>query len=114
MPEYIMPDYEYVKHPSHYNTEDTKECWDLWVDNYGLESAIIICLGNVDKYLYRAGMKLNNTELQDMRKAYAYYAKATELLNSGTDLHYSDTVQSMYKQLSFRLSQKLIAMLDRE
>ena len=75
-----MTDYEYVNHPTHYNHDGRKECWDEWVDKYGADTAVVICLGNADKYLYRAGTKKDNPELQDIKKAQMYFRKAGEIM----------------------------------
>lgn len=72
--------YEYVNHPTHYNHEGRKECWDEWVDKFGADAAVIICLGNADKYLYRAGTKKDNPAKQDIDKARMYFDKAGKII----------------------------------
>lgn len=72
--------YEYVNHPTHYNHEGRKECWDEWVDKFGADAAVVICLGNADKYLYRAGTKKDNPAKQDIEKARMYFTKAGDII----------------------------------
>lgn len=73
--------YEYVKHPSHYSQQGRKDCWDEWVDKYGADYAAIICLGTVDKYLYRFGTKPNNEVTMDVKKAREFFNKASTLID---------------------------------
>ena len=77
-----MKKYEYVNHPTHYNHEGRKECWDEWVDKYGVDAAVVICLGNADKYLYRVGTKKDNPAKQDIEKAWMYFRKANEIIET--------------------------------
>lgn len=74
--------YEYVNHPTHYNHAGRKECWDEWVDKFGADAAVVICLGNADKYLYRAGTKMDNPAKQDIEKARMYFKKAGDIIVS--------------------------------
>ena len=75
--------YEYVNHPTHYNHEGRKECWDEWVEKFGVDAAVVICLGNADKYLYRAGTKKDNPAKQDIEKARMYFKKAGDIIVFG-------------------------------
>ena len=84
--------YEYVVHPTHYNHDGRKECWDEWVDKYGADAAAVICLGNADKYLYRAGTKINNAASQDIAKARMYIEKAEQIIENS---HAPVTVRTM-------------------
>lgn len=97
-----MGNYEYVQNPTHYNHDGRKECWDEWVDKYGVDYAVIICLGNVDKYLYRAGTKKGNSAEQDISKARMYMNKAAVLT-----LDYPDSIAvrtiKMYENLEKEL-----------
>lgn len=65
-----------VNHPDHYNKPGQKECIDEIEDILGTEGMVYFCLGNTCKYLYRAGNKANNSEMQDIQKALWYYNKA--------------------------------------
>lgn len=65
-----------VKNPSHYripaqvvsvNGIDHVECWDV-IRSLGLSYAV----GNVFKYLWRAGRKQGNSALMDLKKAKQY------------------------------------------
>lgn len=64
-----MPDA--IHHPSHY-TRGKIEAWDYITDQFGLA----YLLGNVVKYITRAGHKEGNSALQDLRKAQAYIERA--------------------------------------
>lgn len=77
---------EAVNHPSHYNHAGRKECWDEWVDKFGIDAAISICLGSADKYLYRAGTKEGNAKEQDIAKAKAFFMKAESLISRNLPL----------------------------
>lgn len=65
---------EQVDHPEHYNygeleAIDVIEDWDLGFH-----------LGNVVKYISRAGKKDKNTEIQDLKKALWYLSRKIEKL----------------------------------
>lgn len=65
---------EQVNHPKHYNTGkfeviDVIEDWQ--VDFH---------IGNVIKYVSRAGRKTDDTEIQDLKKALWYLKRKIELL----------------------------------
>jgi hypothetical protein len=63
------PTRDEVNHPSHY-TDGKIEVWD-----YILEKKLGYLLGNVVKYVSRAGKKDPSKELQDLKKARAYLDK---------------------------------------
>ena len=55
-----------VNHPSHYCNHPSKiECIDI-VKHHDF------CIGNAIKYLWRCGLKENNSEVQDLKKAVFY------------------------------------------
>jgi hypothetical protein len=62
-----------VNHPAHYNRGGV-EAIDV-IDAWGLS----FCLGNVIKYLSRAGYKDNAATIEDLRKATWYLAHEIEL-----------------------------------
>ena len=64
---------EMVSHPKHYNIEGRKECIVEMEEQYGAYITAIFCLMNSYKYLYRAGVKENNSAEQDMNKAKWYF-----------------------------------------
>ena len=70
---------EQVIHPEHYNIEGRKECWDEFIDKFGPEYTFVWCLMTAQKYLYRKGLKDDNPEEQDKKKAIAYFNKATTI-----------------------------------
>lgn len=64
---------EAVNHPSHYNTGQIE------VIDAILDWDLSFCLGNVVKYVARAGKKNKETYLEDLRKAAWYLAKEIEV-----------------------------------
>ena len=71
---------EYINHPPHYLKGDRKECIVEMEEKYGAEMTAIFCLTNAYKYLYRAGEKDGNTEIQDNLKAKWYFDYANKLI----------------------------------
>jgi hypothetical protein len=67
-----------VDHPSHYggadNTYEAIKVIDAWQLDF--------CLGNVIKYVSRAGKKNSNAELEDLRKAAWYLNHRIEQLQN--------------------------------
>lgn len=70
---------EIINHPAHYGGADNPyeaikviEAWDLG-----------FCLGNVIKYISRAGKKETATELQDLKKALWYLTRHIEFIEKG-------------------------------
>lgn len=68
-----------VEHPKHYQKEGRKECWDEFLDCFGFIPTYHWLILTANKYLYRAGSKELNPELQDLLKAQAYINKAKML-----------------------------------
>lgn len=71
---------EKVNHPPHYQREGRKECIEEMRDKYGDCITYIFCLTNAYKYLYRAGEKEGNSEVQDIAKAKWYMEYAARKL----------------------------------
>ena len=71
---------EYINHPSHYTKCGRKECIVEMEEKYGAEMTAIFCLTNAYKYLYRAGEKDGNPEIQDNLKAKWYFDYANKLI----------------------------------
>lgn len=63
---------EMVNHPSHYNIDGRKECIVEIEEKFGFLALLYFCCGNAYKYLYRAGMKDDNSREQDIEKAKWY------------------------------------------
>ena len=59
---------EQVNHPSHYCCKDNPYEAIKVIDAWNLD----FCLGNVVKYISRAGKKGNNSKEQDLKKALWY------------------------------------------
>ena len=64
---------EKVNHPDHYNIPGKKECIEQMYEDYGMEITAIFCFTNAYKYLYRAGSKPGETQMEDIAKARWYY-----------------------------------------
>ena len=71
---------EQVNHPSHYLKGGRKECIVEMEEKYGAEMTAAFCLMNAYKYLYRAGEKDGNSEMQDNLKAKWYFDYANKLI----------------------------------
>jgi hypothetical protein len=69
-----------VKHPSHYRSESGHEAIDV-ISAWGLNFA----LGNVIKYVCRAGLKSRDTELEDLRKALFYLESEIKARQESSD-----------------------------
>jgi len=65
-----------VNHPSHYTSSKIE------VIEYILDHGFDYLLGNVVKYVSRAGLKSKNTEIQDLEKARWYLNRKIELLKA--------------------------------
>ena len=59
---------ESVNHPTHYGGEDNTYEAIKVIESWGLD----FCLGNVVKYISRAGKKDPSKELEDLKKAVWY------------------------------------------
>lgn len=71
-----------VNHPSHYNIEGRKECWEEMIEKFGIFYTAVFDVMNAYKYFYRAGMKEGNTKEQDLRKIKNYMEHAENLINN--------------------------------
>lgn len=91
---------ELVNHPSHYNIEGRKECWDEFIDKFGPEYTYIWCLLTVHKYLYRKGLKSDNPKEQDIKKAYAYFNKAYIIRH---DYDLKEYAEDLYKETASKI-----------
>ena len=67
---------EQVNHPSHYGGKDNPYEAIKVIDAWNLD----FCLGNVVKYISRAGKKGNNSAEQDLSKALWYLEHELELM----------------------------------
>ncbi len=87
-------DEKLVNHPNHYNKEGRKECWDEMEELFGPRDTIVFCILNAYKYMYRAGTKGGNSELQDDAKAKVYLKKAIEIADR---TRHTDTIAAIRK-----------------
>lgn len=74
---------EAVDHPSYYGGADSTYEAIKVIDAWGLGFS----LGNAVKYICRAGNKLGNSKLQDLRKALWYCQHEIEKTERGDDLN---------------------------
>lgn len=66
-----------VDHPSHYTSHPSKiECIQV-------TEHLNFCIGNAIKYLWRAGLKDGNSDIQDLKKAVWYIER--EIARLGGD-----------------------------
>lgn len=80
-----------VYHPSHYNKEGKKECWDEMIEIFGPEAVVIFDVLSAYKYQYRAGLKDGNPEEQDLEKIKNYMKHASDIL----DEYYAEDERSI-------------------
>jgi len=65
-----------VNHPRHYTSDPSGgECIATTMPRN-------FCIGNAIKYLWRAGLKNEDTAIQDLRKAIFYIEKEIERINN--------------------------------
>lgn len=65
-----------VNHPHHYTSDPSGvECIDITMHRN-------FCIGNAIKYLWRAGLKHEDTVIQDLRKAIFYIEKEIERITN--------------------------------
>lgn len=69
---------EMVNHPEHY-TKNGLEAIDI-ID--AMDMSYDFCIGNVIKYIYRAGKKDKEKEIEDLNKAKWYLDRAIKTLES--------------------------------
>lgn len=75
----VFHEYETIDHPPHYNS-NKYEAIDI-IEDWELD----FHLGNVVKYISRAGKKDENTELQDLKKALWYMNRKIKKLEKDND-----------------------------
>jgi len=71
---------ELVNHPSHYNHQGRRECWDEMITYFGKYDVAIFDIVTAYKYYYRAGTKEGNSREQDIAKAHQYLDHAKKLI----------------------------------
>lgn len=69
-----------VIHPTHYNQNGKKECWEEMIEIFGADAVIVFDCMNAYKYHYRAGYKLGNPAEQDLGKMENYINHAEKLV----------------------------------
>ena len=77
-----------VNSPSHY-TSGGIEAIDYIKAKLGDDGCIAYCLGNVIKYVSRAGKKDIQKELEDLKKAQWYLNKAIQISTTDNDYYVS-------------------------
>ena len=71
-----MTNKEAVNHPDHYMRNNIEAIDIIEAMNMGYD----FCIGNVIKYVYRAGKKDKSKELEDLRKANWYLSRAIQFV----------------------------------
>lgn len=94
---------EQVTHPTHYNLDGRKECWDEMDEVFGAYDTIAFCLLSAFKYLYRAGEKEDYKT--DISKANVFIGHATEIiekeaLSTYEINHFYDAIEKLKKMLA--------------
>ena len=82
-----------VNHPSHYTSSKIE------VIEYILDHGFDYLLGNVVKYISRAGLKSKDTEIQDLEKAQWYLNRKIEELKAVT---YCQDCRKTYPTMEFK------------
>lgn len=77
-----------INSPSHY-TSGGIEAIDYIKAKLGTDGCIAYCLGNVIKYVSRAGKKDIQKELEDLKKAQWYLNKTVSLITTDEDYYVS-------------------------
>lgn len=77
---------EMVNHPDHYK-QGGKECIEVMVEEFGVDSVLAFCQLNAFKYRWRAGKKDGNSKEQDLAKA-KWYDDYYEKLLSEFSCHF--------------------------
>lgn len=89
-------------HPSHYNKEGRKECWEEMEEIFGKAFVVDFCIGSAYKYLYRKGEKEGNPKEQDIAKIKNYIAhakKLTETLNTSEKIQAHTMLRTLERYL---------------
>lgn len=77
-----MKEYDEVKstrRPSYYVTSNGVECWDVIKDLLGNTGLKGFYIGNVVKYMFRAGLKEGELAVSDYEKAAVYIQRLISL-----------------------------------
>lgn len=67
-----------VNHPEHY-ISGRFECIEVIEEGLGIDIALGFCRGNALKYIYRAGKKHKEKEIEDLEKAVWYLNREISL-----------------------------------
>lgn len=95
--EHAKPDM--VDHPAHY-TDGEIEVWD-----YIIDKNLTYCLGNVVKYVSRAGKKDPSKHIEDLKKAKAYLDREIKRVESGAA---EESYWKGYSEAILEANQKVI------
>ena len=68
-----------VNHPKHYTSHPSG------VECIQVTEHLNFCIGNAIKYLWRAGLKDNNSDIQDLKKAVWYIEREIARLSKTND-----------------------------
>lgn len=101
-------DNKLVYHPSHYNTEGRKECWDEMIEIFGADAVVIFDVLSAYKYHYRAGLKEGNPTDQDLEKIKNYMEHAKRLMTLEEDIYLNDLAENCLWTMEQMLENELI------
>jgi hypothetical protein len=77
-----------INHPTHYTSHPSGiECVDIAKHH-------CFCIGNVFKYIWRAGLKDNAIEIEDLKKAVWYLNKKIDDLEREKDIIFYSKIKS--------------------
>ena len=85
-----------VYHPSHYNTEGRKECWDEMIEIFGVDAVVIFDILSAYKYRYRAGLKEGNPSEQDKEKIKNYMNHTAQLMRVDESVLLNDLAENCF------------------
>lgn len=94
-----MVDNNLVHHPSHYNKNGRKECWEEMREIFGDDAVIVFDCLNAYKYAYRAGEKEGNSKEQDLKKIEQYINHAKSLVKAYTSMSAVSVLAKIEAQL---------------
>lgn len=85
--------------PNHYKVAGRKECIEEIEDDLTLLGAVVFACGNVKKYRYRKGLKINESADVDEGKAVHYETYATDKLKKLSHSELWDMCAKLNKRL---------------
>ena len=100
-----------VIHPTHYNKDGRRECWDEMIDIFGIGAVIDFDILSAYKYFYRAGLKDGNPAEQDIAKIRNYVNHAKMLIEKDSDGHRLDSPRAQATENRLTMLYNLLGIL---